>query len=111
MLAAIGVLVVDIVVPGCAAHAQPIVLPAQVHFGKQVQAVGDQSTAEILVALALDRGVQAVGGWRIDQAAVLSLQAPGLAVLDGVVPAQFPVGVTQVHLHGLDPFDHHTGAA
>jgi hypothetical protein len=64
-------LVVDIVIPGCAAHTQAeIVTKNQVHFGQQIETIGDESAAlEVTVAVvAVKRrgaGSATRSGWHV----------------------------------------------
>ena len=85
--------VVYVVVPGRAADPRAHCFVAGVEFGEQVQAIGDQATTEVTVAVVqVGVGGELVGGL---------LHAPGVAVLDGVVPADRQVLVTSVELESL----------
>ncbi|MNN23342.1 hypothetical protein D3C81_1367370 [compost metagenome] len=91
-------LVVDVVVPGCTAQAQAVVaLVAQVEFGQQVEAVGDQALVEVAVTIV---GVGLRTDGVVGDAGIDITHAPGGAVLDGVVPGHAEIRIAAVDLEG-----------
>ncbi|MCY1547595.1 hypothetical protein D9M68_836630 [compost metagenome] len=90
----VGLAVVNAVVPSRAAEAGAVARAGQVQLGQQVQPVGDQALFEVVVAVVLVDGQRRLRRQRGRGA----LEALHQAVLDGVVPAQGPVGVAGVDL-------------
>jgi len=84
------------VVPGGAAQTGTEVVKTDVQLGKNVQAIGDQPLAEVVVAVILVQRRLALAEF-----AAGILQPPGRAVLQRVVPTQAEIGIAGIDLEGL----------
>ena len=90
-LAAVIGLVVNLVVPGCAADADAhVVSIAQIELREQVKPVRNQAAGEITVTVI---GVDLRACIRGRPVRVLLFDAPARIVFDGIVPAHRQIGI------------------
>ncbi|MNY65969.1 hypothetical protein D3C86_2033270 [compost metagenome] len=93
-------MVVDIVVPGGRAETSTDVFVLDVEFGQDIQAIRNEPAIKISVAV-IQVGI-AIGRTRADRDLVIEfVHAPGVAVLDRVVPGRRKIGITRVDLEGV----------